>query len=391
MSFKKVRNYAVKVLALLSVTCLAAGIVGAGLKPNKVIADDNLYPTLYDMFKERSGNPDSFMSQEDLVKKVLSNCKELDGITYDYGSAEHYLGCDGFVSLVLRMTFGTVHEFERTRTKYWAKFDYHEEHKQAGSYVDKYGVYRPGGTTVTWLYEHYVNTEVKSLTSRKYVEGWGSSDWAEYLESVGAQPGDIMFWDNDNKNDCWSHIGIYAGNEDGVPKMWHASSIEEKVCKQSLSAITCDVQYLDYVLIVPMTDHPAKVGLFVDTEAENEYEFSYSVYKDPECTQYLGRISSLCTLSSQSPLENIKIYPNEDKKSFDLAVYVRRDQSPYSDSNTDQDVIKIKIRIDLDDDGIATLKYAIYMTADMRYYSGDEIYDYDYLNGGQVIPLADFR
>ena len=63
----------------------------------------------------------------------------------------------------------------------------------------------------------------------------------------------------------------------------------------------------------------------------------------------------------------------------------------YSDSNTDQDVIKIKIRIDLDDDGIATLKYAIYMTADMRYYSGDEIYDYDYLNGGQVIPLADFR
>jgi hypothetical protein len=173
--------------------------------------------------------------------------------------------------------------------------------------------------------------------------------------------------------------------------MWHASSIEEKVCKQSLSAITCDVQYLDYVLIVPMTDHPAKVGLFVDTEAENEYEFSYSVYKDPECTQYLGRISSLCTLSSQSPLENIKIYPNEDKKSFDLAVYVRRDQSPYSDSNTDQDVIKIKIRIDLDDDGIATLKYAIYMAADMRYYSGDEIYDYDYLNGGQVIPLADFR
>ena len=51
MSFKKVRNYAVKVLALLSVACVAAGIVGAGLKPNKVIADDNLYPTLYDMFK----------------------------------------------------------------------------------------------------------------------------------------------------------------------------------------------------------------------------------------------------------------------------------------------------------------------------------------------------
>ena len=49
------------------------------------------------------------------------------------------------------------------------------------------------------------------------------------------------------------------------------------------------------------------------------------------------------------------------------------------------------VPIDLDDDGIATLKYAIYAAVDMRFYCGDEIYDYDYLNGGQVIPLSDFR
>ena len=80
MSFKKVRNYAVKALALFSVTFMVAGFVSAGIKPEKVQAD-SLYPTLYDMFKDRSGDPDGFMSQEDLVKKVLNNCDKLNGIS----------------------------------------------------------------------------------------------------------------------------------------------------------------------------------------------------------------------------------------------------------------------------------------------------------------------
>ena len=393
MSLKRVRNYAVKAIVIVFVAVVFAVYACAYIRPAENVAASDLYPTLYDMFKARSSDPDGFMSQEQLVKKVLSNCEKLSGIGYDIGSAEHYLGCDGFVSLVFRLTFGTAHEYERWRDEYTVKFDYHEEHKEAGSYCDKYGVYRPGGTTVTWLYENYVNKIVESLTSRKYVEDWGNSDWVEYLESVGAQPGDLLFWDNDKKNDCWSHIGIYAGIEDGVAKMWHASSIEKKVYKSNLSTITAEDRYLDYVLIVPTTDNPAKVGLYVDTEAVNEKEFTYSIYNDPECTQSIGRISSICTLSEQTKLENIKIYPNDDKTSYERTIYVKRDQSPYKSSASDGDpyVYQIIIRIEAGEEGKGKLTYMIYGNEDIRYYSGKEIDDYEYLEGGQVIPIRDFR
>ena len=175
--------------------------------------------------------------------------------------------------------------------------------------------------------------------------------------------------------------------------MWHASSIEKKVYKSSLSTITSEDRYLDYVLIVKGTDNPAKVGLYVDSEAVNEKEFTYSIYNDPECSQYIGRISSICTLSEQTKLENIKIYPNEDKTTFERTIYVRRDLSPYKSSagEGDQYVYQIIIRIEAGDEGRGKLTYNIYGSEDIRYYSGSEITDYEYLEGGQVIPIRDFR
>ena len=395
MLLNKVRTVAVKAIALISVTAICAGIMCAYEKPVEVLADDSddeLYSTLYDVFKDRSGDPDNFMSQEEFVSDVLYYCNKLKGIGYTYGSQEHYLACDGYVSLVFRMTFGTVYNYERYKDKFWAKFDYHEEHIVADSYVDKYEVYRPGGTSVTWLYKHYVNTVVDPLVTRKYVEGWSNSDWVEYIEELGVQPGDIMFWDNDKDRTYWSHIGFYAGMEDGVPMMWHASSIQGQVVKQD---ITYNIQVLDYVSIVALTDHPLNVGLYVNN-TDNDRDFSYSVYKDAACSEYIGRISSCCTLSEQLSLDNIAVYPNNNKTAYERTIYIRRDVSPFdpeSDESEgpDQDVFQIVIRIEPFGSEKGTLKYAIYDAKDKRYYGGQTIEDYDYQAGGSVIPISDFR
>ncbi|MCR5328329.1 MAG: hypothetical protein K6E12_05740 [Saccharofermentans sp.] len=390
MGFKSIRTIAVKAIALISVTVVCTGLMSAHINPAAVVADDDLYKTLYDVFRDRDGDPDNFMSQEQLVDSILYYCDQLSGIEYTYGDQEHYLACDGFVSLVLRMTFGTVYNFERTRTKYWCKFDYHEEHILACSYVDKYEVYRPGGTSVTWLYKNYVNTLVEPLFDREYVEGMTNEDWAEYLEEVGAQPGDIMFWDDDRDKQYWTHISIYAGIEDGVPKMWHASSVKGYVCKQSLEEITCDVAYLDYCSILPMTDHPARVGLYVTDEAY-EKDFSYSIYSDPSCTEYLGRISSVCDLSDQSYLENILIYPNDAHDSYDRTIYVKRDISPYTGDSGGSEVYQIIINVTPDDDEYGTITYSVYGAADVRYYCSAQITGYNYLEGSKVIPITDYR
>lgn len=391
MLFKKIRTIAVKAIALLSVTAVCAGFTCAYMQPVDVSADedeDELYTNLYDVFKDRSGDPENFMTEDQFVDDVLYYCNKLKGIAYTYGTQEHYLACDGYVSLVFRMTFGTVYEYERYRDKYWCKFDYHEEHIVADSNVDKYEVYRPGGTSVTWLYKHYFNEIVDPIVSRKYVEGWDNDDWVEYIEEMGIQPGDLMFWDSDKDRTYWAHIGFYAGMEDGVPMMWHASSVQGKVVKQSLEDVTYNIQVLDYVGILPLTDHPLNVGFYVDNTG-NDREFSYSVYKDADCSEYLGRISSCCTLSEQASLDNIAVYPNWDKSAYERTLYLKRDVTPYSgDSN---DVYKIVIRIEPCYASRGTLKYSIYGAADMKYYGGQTVNNYDYKAGGSVISISDFR
>ncbi|MCR4704410.1 MAG: hypothetical protein K5665_12190 [Saccharofermentans sp.] len=392
MGLTGLRSFAVKAAAAFFATVVFTGLMSAYVNPVNVSADeDELYHSLYDVFKDRSSDPDNFLSQEDFLKEIFYNCERLKGIEYTYGDQEHYLACDGFVSLVFRLTFGTAHGFERNRTKYWCKFDYREEHIVADSYVDEYEVYRPGGTSVTWLYKHYVDTVVDSIASRSYMEGLDNDGWVEYLERLNVQPGDIMFWDNDKDRKYWSHIGIYAGIEDGVPMMWHSSAVKGKVVKQSLAEITQDIQILDYVAILPLIDRPVSVGLYVDDSAESEKAFSYSVYEDQACTEYLGRISSACELSEQSLLDNIPVYPNADKSAYERTIYVRRDMSPYNAESAEQIVYRIIIKVTPVGTTIGTLKYTIYGADDLRYYSGNEIKGFDYQSGGKVIPIKDFR
>ena len=395
MLFKGIRNCAVKAIAFFCAAVTGAAGMSAYIAPVEVNADEGVYDSLYDLFRDRSGDPDNFMSQEELAQKVLENCDALKWIDYTYGSQENYLGCDGFVSLVFRLTFGTVHDFDRDWDKYWCKYDYHEEHIVAASHVDKYEIFRPGGTSVTWLYHTYVDELVDARDHRENVEGMTNDDWVEYLTALGARPGDILFWDEDNDDKYWTHIGIYAGIEDGYARMWHASSIKGLVINQKLEEITTDINYLDYVSVLPLTDHPAKAGLCIDAESSNK-DFSYSFYKDPGCESFIGRISSSCALSEQTYLDDFPIYPDNYGNAYENNLYFTKDTSPFSieggdNALPDQIVYKMVIRIEPDDEVKGTLKYAVYGVDDIRYYGGGEIRDYDYISGGQVIPLTDFR
>ena len=112
MGVKDIKRIAVKAIAMLAMTAVVAGIGSAYVDPVDVEADTK-YDTLYDVFKARSGKGDDFTSQEDFRKQVLNNCKRLDKIAYTSGNQENCLACDGYVSLVFRLTFGTVHEFKK--------------------------------------------------------------------------------------------------------------------------------------------------------------------------------------------------------------------------------------------------------------------------------------
>ena len=401
MGIKSIRKIALKAIAILAMTAVVAGIAESYIKPVDVSAAAK-YQTLYDVFRDRSGDPDSFMGQEEFRNKLLANCKLLNKVAYTSGQQVHKLACDGFVSMALRITFGTVHKvkvcYERKEKKTLMSFEFDrkEEHIVADSYVDKYEVYRPGGTSVTWLYSNYVGKIVNARgSSRKKVEGYNNKDWVWYMESVGAQPGDLIFFDNDYNKTYWTHIGIFAGIENGKAMMWHASAVKGKVCKQQLSEITEEVKYLKIACVVPMTDAPAKVGLCADNGSKLR-EFSYSLYKDEDCREYLGRISSNCTLKEQASLEDIAIYLNGDKTAYEKTIYVRRDMSPFKFANAelagaDQTVYMLKIKIIPEDNKIGTLKYSIYGAKDIRYYDSQTIYDYNYRAGGLFILISDYR
>ena len=386
-----IRNLAVKAMAMLSAAVVCAGIAGSYIKPVEVSADEGLYHSLYDVFRDRSDDPENFMSQELFIKRIFWNCEALWGINYTYGDQEHNLGCDGFVSLVFRLTFGTAYDFKRTEDKYWVKFDYHEEHIVAASNVDQYEIFRPGGTSVTWLYKNYPNEIVEPLVDRTFVEGMDDDEWVDFMEDIGAQPGDIMLWDDDDDDKFWTHVGIYAGIEDGVPMMWHASSIKGEVVKQSLGEITSFIQYLDYVCILPTTPKPAKVGLYVDSSVPVEKDFSYSVYRDADCTEFIGRLTNVSSSNGQSSLGNVNIYPNQDESAFERTIYIRKEVTPYTTVTEDQEVFQLIIRIEPNGDGKGTLKYSVYGASDIRFYFSKELINYDYYTGYKVIEITEFR
>ena len=396
---KGLRARGIRTIALFAATVFFAVSLCTSFNPVQVSADEGKYDSLYDVFRERSGDPEHFMTREQMVYAIFVNCDELEGIPYTYGSQERQLACDGFVSLVFRMCFGTVHDYHRTNYKYIentysCSYDKNEEHIVADSPVDKYEIFRPGGTSVTWLYRNYVQI-VEPRVTREFVEGMDNAGWVNYLNNVGAQPGDILIWDNDYNKDYWTHIGFYAGIENGVAMMWHASAVKGKVCKQSLEEITYYSNNLKAVAILPLTETPARAGLYVN-EDYNCGNFTYSVYLYENSSFFAGRISNKMDLPESSNLNGLAIYPNDDNSAYERTIFLKREVSPYNSasvgySKTDQVLYRVLIRIVPEDNEKGTLYYAIYGAEDYRQYGSGEVQDYYYKNWGQGgIPIVNF-
>ena len=80
MFLQGIRRFAVKAIALLSIAVVTTGFMSAYVNPRDVSADDDLYDCLYDVFRDRSDDPDNFMTQERFAQRVLGNCALLNGI-----------------------------------------------------------------------------------------------------------------------------------------------------------------------------------------------------------------------------------------------------------------------------------------------------------------------
>lgn len=381
---KGLKKIALRALTILLVTVFSAGVFCSYSEPTEVFADEELYSSLYDVFKDRSGDPDNFMSPERFVWRLLYYCEILNEVDYTYGSQEHNLACDGFVSLALRLTFCTAHEFaRRPHGEYECKFYWSEEHTVAASPVDKYEIFRPGGTTVTWIYNNYVNTLVDPIVTRDYVADYENGEWVDYLAIRNVQPGDILIWDNDNDSTYWTHIGIYAGNIDGVAMMWHASAIKGEVCLQSLEEITSVLCCQNHVSILPSTNRPARVNLSVSTSLMDE-DSQYTVYGD-----YLEKTECKGTLSAeQISLDRLAIYPNDAKDGYERVFFIVKE--PVSDGEegeegeadneskkSKQEVFKLIVKIESGTEDSGTLTYSIYGNEDDKLYGRDTIENFD--------------
>ena len=79
MFLKSIRNYALKATAMLGAAVIGAGCTGMYISPAPASADEGLYDSLYDVFKERSGDPDNFMSQEEWSSVSLKTVTGLNG------------------------------------------------------------------------------------------------------------------------------------------------------------------------------------------------------------------------------------------------------------------------------------------------------------------------
>ena len=209
------------------------GIVSVKPHAYYVAYDKDAIMTYKNILDAGYTDPDVFRS------KLIKNFEYMDGVGYFHMGKmiQGYTDCAGSVSLAFRVALGTA-KF----TKKYKKGTLSNGKQLYGigvnycgikSYKDKYGWCRNGTASVN---SHFLNTIVKnrkikytqvSLDDRNDGEhGWTNEEWIDYLNEVGAKPGDVFVWFNHD----WSktkgqHMTMYAGiGEDGIAYEWTASS-----------------------------------------------------------------------------------------------------------------------------------------------------------------------
>ena len=209
------------------------GIVSAQPHAYYAALNTNAIMTYKDILGAGYSDPEVFR------KKLIMNFEYMDGVGYFHMGkmAQGYTDCAGSVSLAFRVALGTAKFTKKYKkgTLSNGKQLYAIGINYCGikSYKDKYGWCRNGTASVN---SHFLNTIVKnrkikytqvSLDDRNDGEhGWTNEEWIDYLNEVGAKPGDVFVWFNHD----WSktkgqHMTMYAGiGEDGIAYEWTASS-----------------------------------------------------------------------------------------------------------------------------------------------------------------------
>ena len=209
------------------------GIVSAQPHAYYAALNTNAIMTYKDILGAGYSDPEVFR------KKLIKNFEYMDGVGYFHMGkmVQGYTDCAGSVSLAFRVALGTAKFTKKYKkgTLSNGKQLYAIGINYCGikSYKDKYGWCRNGTASVN---SHFLNTIVKnrkikytqvSLDDRNDGEhGWTNEEWIDYLNEVGAKPGDVFVWFNHD----WSktkgqHMTMYAGiGEDGIAYEWTASS-----------------------------------------------------------------------------------------------------------------------------------------------------------------------
>ena len=209
------------------------GIVSAQPHAYYAALNTNAIMTYKDILGAGYSDPEVFR------KKLIKNFEYMDGVGYFHMGkmVQGYTDCAGSVSLAFRVALGTAKFTKKYKkgTSSNGKQLYGIGINYCGikSYKDKYGWCRNGTASVN---SHFLNTIVKnrkikytqvSLSDRiDGVHGWSNEEWIDYLNEVGAKPGDVFVWFNHD----WSktkgqHMTMYAGiGEDGIAYEWTASS-----------------------------------------------------------------------------------------------------------------------------------------------------------------------
>ena len=180
-----------------------------------------------------------YSDEDSFRRKLIKNFEYMENVGYFHMGkfVQGYTDCAGSVSLAFRVALGTAKFTKKYKQGNRADgsqlYGIGVDYCGIKSYKDDFGWCRNGTASVN---SHFLDTIIKnrkisykqvSLSDRSDgVHGWSNAEWIDYLNSVGAKPGDVIVWFNHD----WSkkkgqHMTMYAGiGDDGIAYEWTASS-----------------------------------------------------------------------------------------------------------------------------------------------------------------------
>lgn len=226
--------------------------------------------------------------------EILDACQLLDGVRYEWGGGGwDGIDCAGSVSMAYSYALGTL-KITGTSGDYGNKTVSYI----GGGAPDAYGFYWPGYAGIRSSFTNgllanrgiYIEENYFSDFESNGISGLQTDEWRSIIKNYGIKPGDMILWWNDN-NDSVNpqHITIYAGNVDGIPMHWTASSTAGYFCRKPLEDSSSEAGKGSFTGFMGLR----ATGLF-----EEPYVGFYLDKRDPSGINYLGSVFSVYSDSS---------------------------------------------------------------------------------------------